>query len=128
MGAVYKIRMAKKDSSAGSELLVAPRGRQPDANSTSGKIRVLVAEGMKPMDIAKKLKCRPALVYNVKARMGGVVQKRGPGRPPKLSRGGASKSNSLDSFVEVVLRSARETERLKETVRKIQAILAELLG
>ena len=62
------------------------RGRQNDPNSTSGKIRTLLNTGMSASDLAKKLKCTPALVYNVKARMGGgggTAKRRGPGRPPK---------------------------------------------
>ena len=47
------------------------RGRKPDANSTSGKIRTLLASGMEPGEIAKKLGCTPSLIYNVKARTAG---------------------------------------------------------
>lgn len=60
----------------------AKRGRKPDASSKSGKIRALLASGMSTADIAKKVGCTPALVYNVKAKAGGA-KKRGPGRPAK---------------------------------------------
>src|SRR5262245_16990801 len=66
------------------------RGRTLDASSKSGQIRGLLKTGMKPMDIAKKLSCTPALVYNVKARVAGGPAKRGPGRPPNAKSGRAS--------------------------------------
>lgn len=58
----------------------AKRGRKPDASSKSGKIRALLASGMSAAEIAKKVGCTPALVYNVKAKAGGA-KKRGAGAP-----------------------------------------------
>lgn len=43
----------------------------------SGKIRELLMKGMKPMDIARKLKCTPPLVYGVRARLAGGTKKNG---------------------------------------------------
>jgi len=52
------------------------RGRKSDPSSKSGQIRELLNQGMKPMDIVKKLKCTAPLVYNVRARMNGGGKKR----------------------------------------------------
>ena len=105
------------------------RGRQNDPNSTSGKIRTLLKSGMSASDIAKKLKCTPALVYNVKARMGGggTAKRRGPGRPPKS----ASSSGSMDGIagiLEMVKNSDRERAQLRAVLEKIQAVLAGALA
>jgi hypothetical protein len=40
-------------------------------NSTSGKIRTMLASGREPGEIAKKLGCSASLVYNLKAGMAG---------------------------------------------------------
>ncbi|MFN7589002.1 MAG: hypothetical protein ACK5UQ_10885, partial [Planctomycetota bacterium] len=57
------------------------RGRPVNPNSTSGKIRTLLASGMEPGEIAKKLGCSASPVYNVKTRMTGGGSSR---RPPTL--------------------------------------------
>lgn len=102
------------------------RGRQNDPNSTSGKIRTLLNTGMSASDLAKKLKCTPALVYNVKARMGGGAPKRGPGRPRKIAS-----SNGVDriaGILAVVKNSERERTQLRAALERIQGILADALG
>jgi hypothetical protein len=105
------------------------RGRKPDANSTSGKIRTLLASGMEPGEIAKKLGCTPSLIYNVKARMagGGKKAKRSPGRPPKSSAPAAA-MDGLAGIVDMVKKSEAERERLHGALTKMAAILRDVLA
>ena len=108
------------------------RGRQPDANSKSGKIRELLATGMSPMDIAKRVKCTPALVYHVKARMGGggggsAPAKRGPGRPPKSASSSVSHLDGIAGILDVVKNADRERAQLRTALEKIQAVLESAL-
>lgn len=107
------------------------RGRKPDANSKSGQIRELLTTGMSAGDIAKKLGCTPALVYNVKARLaGGGGKKRGPGRPPK-AKAAASSSSSFDGIagiLDAVKNSERERAQLRAALEKIQAMVADALS
>lgn len=121
------------------------RGRQPDASSKSGQIRELLATNMSVKEISEKLNCTPALVYNVKARMGGgggsSKPRRGPGRPPKnpAAAKGAGKAASgaisasalqasgLDGIVAMVRQSEAQRAHLRQALERIQAILADTL-
>ena len=102
------------------------RGRKPDANSTSGKIRNLLGSGMAPGDIAKKLGCSASLVYNVKARVAGGKTKRGPGRPPKAATGGSL--DGLSSILDMVKRNEAERTRLLGVLTKMAALVREALA
>lgn len=102
------------------------RGRKPDANSTSGKIRELLKTDMSVADIAKKLGCTPALVYNVKARVAGGGKKRGRGRAPKAGKGGAG-LDGIAGIVAAVQSSERERAHLRAALEKIQAVIADVL-
>jgi DNA-binding CsgD family transcriptional regulator len=107
------------------------RGRQPDASSKSGQIREMLKTGMTAGEIAKKLDCTPALVYNVKARMaGGGGKKRGRGRPPKAaSSGGKSSSlDGIDGILDAVRNSERERAQLRTALQKIQSLVADALA
>src|SRR5262245_2126174 len=105
------------------------RGRKPDASSKSGQIRELLKTGMKPMEIAKKLSCTPALVYNVKARLAGGPAKRGPGRPPKAKAGRASAGiDGLGGLLEAVRSVEKERNEMRGVLEKVQAILSAALG
>ncbi len=108
------------------------RGRKPDANSKSGQIRELLTTGMSAGEIAKKLGCTPALVYNVKARLaGGGAKKRGPGRPPKAKGASSSSSGSLDGIagiLDAVKNSERERTQLRAALVKIQALISDALA
>jgi hypothetical protein len=105
----------------------AKRGRKPDASSKSGKIRELLKTGMSPMDIAKKVGCTPALVYNVKARLAGP-QKRGPGRPPKSAKGAGAQLDGLSNLLAVVKGVEQERAMLRAALEKVQSVLAAALG
>lgn len=108
------------------------RGRQPDASSKSGQIRELLGTGMSPVEIAKKIGCTPALVYNVKARMtGGGKQKRGPGRPPKAKAGSSGGSANLDGLAGIlaaVKGAEQDRAQLRAALEKMQAIIAAALA
>lgn len=80
-------------------------------------------------EIAKKVGCTPALVYNVKARMSGGVRKRGPGRPPKAKPVAASGTLAgLSGLLDAVKGTERERAQLRMALEKIQAVIAEALG
>jgi len=104
------------------------RGRQPDASSKSGQIRELLKTGMSPMEIAKKVGCTPALVYNVKARLAGGPQKRGPGRPPKTRNGGATRVDGLDGMLAAVRCVENERNEMRAVLEKVQTILSAALA
>lgn len=119
----HHLHMAETKPSSGK------RGRQPDASSTSGKVRELLKTGMKPADIAKKLGCRPALVYNVKARMG-MAKKRGPGRPPKQAGkvSAAPMGAGLDGIIAAVRSSEQQRQSLRMALEKIHALVQSALN
>lgn len=99
------------------------RGRKPNPASKSGKIRDLLKTGMKPADIAKKVGCTPALVYNVKAR------ESGGGKTRKASKRSAAPTNlsGIDDVLAAVRTSQQESLRMRRALEKIQAVLAEAL-
>jgi transposase len=103
------------------------RGRKPDANSTSGKIRELLKTDMAVADIAKKLGCSTALVYNVKARAAGGGKKRGPGRPPKAKTSAPASMDGLAGILSAVKTADVERAQLRAALEKIQSIVSELL-
>lgn len=104
------------------------RGRKPDASSKSGQIRALLASGMAATDIAKKVGCTPALVYNVKARVGGGTRQRGPGRPPKAKGAATPQLDGLGAILDAVKNSERERAHLRGALERIQAVLRDVLG
>jgi hypothetical protein len=102
------------------------RGRQPDANSKSGKIRELLKTGMSAGEIAKKLGCTPALVYNVKARVSGGGKRRGPARGRKSA--GTSGMDGLAGLLDAVKGTERERAQLRSALEKIQALVRDALA
>ena len=104
------------------------RARKLDASSKSGQIRELLKTGMTPMDIAKKLSCTPALVYNVKARLAGGPKKRGPGRPPKAKAGRATGVDGLDGLLTAVRTVEKERNEMRAVLEKLQAVLSAALA
>ncbi len=107
------------------------RGRQPDASSKSGQIRELLGTDMTVGEIAKRVGCTPALVYNVKARMaGGGAKKRGPGRPPKAQVKAAAPASfdGLAGILDAVKGAERERAQFRAALEKIQTVIADALG
>lgn len=78
---------------------------------------------MSVSDIAKKLGCTPALVYNVKARVAG---KKKQGRPGKGKS--AAGLDGLSGILEMVKNSERERAQLRGALEKIQSILTDALA
>jgi len=109
------------------------RGRKVDPNSKSGKIRALLASGMSAAEIAEKVGCTPALVYNVKAKAGGA-KKRGPGRPAKATtkapkaKATTSVSAGLDSILAAVKGAEQQRVKMRAALEKISAVLADALA
>ncbi len=103
-------------------------GRQVDPNSKSGKVRALLATGMSAGDIAKKVGCTTALVYNIKSSMGkgGGAVKRGPGRPRSTSSAPSS-MDGIAGILEAVKGADRERAQLRAALERIQAVLADAL-
>jgi transposase-like protein len=116
-GKAAKAKAAKAPSGAGRPL---------EADSKSGQIRAMLATGAGVAEIAEKVGCTPALVYNVKARMGGAP-KRGPGRPPKAKAAPAVALNSIEGIVAAVKGAEQQRSRLRSALEKIQAVLADAL-
>lgn len=100
------------------------RGRQPDASSKSGQIRELLKTDITVAEIAKKLGCTPALVYNVKARMA-KGSKRGPGRPPKSAAAGF---DGIAGILDAVKNSERERSQLRAALERIQSLVSDALA
>ena len=100
------------------------RGRRTDAHSKSGRVRELLKTGMSAVDIAKKVGCTTALVYNIKSKGGGAA-KRGPGRPRK---GASASMDGLAGILDAVKSSERERTQLRAALERIHGILADALG
>lgn len=108
---------ATKSKSAGR------RGRHPDASSKSGKIRELLKSKLGATEIAKRVGCTPALVYNVKARMAGG-RKRGPSRPASS----VGVRDGLTRVLEAVKNSERERVQLRAALERLQTVIQDALA
>jgi len=102
------------------------RGRPLESGSKSGQVRALLQSGMSAAEIAKKVGCTVALVYNVKSssKSSGTATKRGPGRPKKEASVGSM--DSLSSIVDAVRASSRDTERMRRALEQIRTIIASV--
>jgi hypothetical protein len=106
------------------------RGRKSDPSSTSGKIRDLLKQGMKPMDIARRLKCAPPLVYNVRTRLASgpkkkVATKAKVGRPAKPA---ASNLGDLGGILAAVQGNEKDRQQMRKALERIQAVVADALA
>jgi transposase-like protein len=131
------VKMAKRGQGKAAKASAAKRagaakaapgrrgGRQIDPSSKSGKVRDLLATGMSATEIAKKVGCTTALVYNIKSAMGrggGGGARRGPGRP----RATGSASSSVDGIagiLDMVKNAERERAQLRAVLEKIQTVI-----
>jgi hypothetical protein len=109
----------------GAAAAVGQRGRKPDAGSSPARSANCSAPALSASDIAKKVGATPALVYNIKARMGGGGAKRGPGRP--RSTGSGSSMDGLAGILDAVKGAERERSRLRAALERIQSILVDAL-
>lgn len=118
----------------------APRGRQPDPNSNSGKARALLATGMAVGEVAKKLGVSPNLVYNVKSRMSGgqsqaAKKTKAKAAAPKAaasrvsgSSAGGSNLGAIDSIVSAVKASETGRLRMRQALEQMAAVIAAALA
>jgi len=102
----------------------SPRGRKPDASSKSGQVRELLKSGMAPMDIAKKVGCTPALVYNIKSTSGGAKKL---GRP-RTSALPASNGVGLDSILHAVRNTQADLGRYRTVLERIGSMVSDALA
>jgi transposase-like protein len=131
-GKAAKARSAK---SSAAPVRTGPRrgGRRADPSSKSGRVRELLSTGMSAADIAKKVGCTTALVYNIKSAMGrgggggGGGGRRGPGRP-RASASGVTNMAGLEGILDAVKSADRERAQLRAVLEKIQAVVADALG
>ena len=79
---------------------------------------------MAPMEIAKKVGCTPALVYNVKARLAGGPKK--PGRPRK----NAASANGVgfDSLFDAVKATQADLGRYRTVLERISNMVSDVLA
>jgi transposase len=116
--------MATKKSNRGGRA-----GRKPDANSKSGQIRALLGSGMSTADIAKKVGCTTALVYNVKSAAGGSGKRspgrRGPGRPRRTAAAGF---DGLNDILAAVQQGEKQRTQMRAALERIQALVSDALG
>lgn len=122
---------ASGKTAAKGERVAAKRGRPANASSKSGQIRELLTTGMSAADIAKKVGCTTALVYNVKSASGGksaggTKAKRGPGRPRKVDV--TSGLDGIADIVAAVQSGERERGKMRTALERIQGIIADAIG
>ena len=121
-------------ASAAPARAAGKRGRPMNSDSKSGRIRALLQTGMSAADIAAKVGCTTALVYNVKSAVagaGGGAKRRGPGRPAKAAAPALSIGGGLDGIagiVAAVKQSEQQRASLHAVLVRIQAILADALN
>jgi transposase-like protein len=90
------------------------------AGSKSETVRVLLRQGMGVADIAAKVGCTPALVYNVKSKMGRA-------RSVRTSAARSSGLGDLAGLLDAVKKNEVERSRLRGVLSKIQDLLASVL-
>ena len=101
------------------------RGRPPGGGaSKSGQVRTLLATGMSAADIAAKVGCTTALVYNIKSK-GGSAAKRGPGQPRNVAAAGV---DGIAGIVAMVQSGERERGKMREALERVQTVIAAALG
>lgn len=108
------------------------RGRRADPSSKSGNIRKLLGSGMTTAEIAKKVGCTVALVYNVKSKAqgGSSKPKKARGRKPAGRPAGraASATGDLSDILNAVKNSERERQQMRAALEKIAAVIDDALS
>jgi len=103
------------------------RGRKADPSSKSGKIRKLLKTDMTAAEIAKKVECTVALVYNIKAKMaGGSSTKKKRGRKPASVA--AADTSDLRAILTAVKNAEKERMQMRATLEKISTLIDEALA
>lgn len=102
------------------------RGRKADPSSKSGKIRALLGSGMSAAEIAKKVGCTVALVYNIKSKAaGGSKPKAKRGRKPAAS---TIEGSDLSAILTAVKNAEKERMQMRAALEKISALIDEALA
>ena len=104
------------------------RGRRADPSSKSGKIRDLLSSGMTAKEIAKKVGCTIALVYNIKSKSvgGSKVIKAAPNRRTGLSA--KTKNGDLSAILTAVKNAENERIQMRAALEKISAVIQDALA
>ncbi len=110
------------------------RGRKTDPSSKSGKIRGLLSSGLTAADIAKKVGCTVALVYNIKSKDagGGTAKAKAgakPGRKPGRKAAAPSIGGSdLGAILTAVKNAEIERLQMRAALEKISAVINDALA
>ena len=98
------------------------RGRRVDPTSKSGKIRALLSSDMKPAEIAEKVGCTVALVYNLKAKAAGGSRSKQGRKATKGAIGG-----DLSAILTAVKHAEKERLQMRAALEKIAAIIKDAM-
>jgi DNA invertase Pin-like site-specific DNA recombinase len=110
------------------------RGRKTDPSSKSGKIRGLLSSGLAAAEIAKKVGCTVALVYNIKSKDagGGTAKAKAgakPGRKPGRKAAAPSIGGSdLGAILTAVKNAEIERLQMRAALEKISAVINDALA
>jgi hypothetical protein len=110
------------------------RGRKTDPSSKSGKIRGLLSSGLTAAEIAKKVGCTVALVYNIKSKDagGGTAKAKAgakPGRKPGRKAAAPSIGGSdLGAILTAVKNAEIERLQMRAALEKISAVINDALA
>ena len=106
------------------------RGRRADPSSKSGKIRELLTTDMSAAEIAKKVGCTVALVYNIKSKAAGGAKpaKAKPGRKAASPSVSSSDLGDLSAILTAVKNADKERAQMRTALEKISAIINEALS
>tara|TARA_R110002072_G_scaffold31466_4_gene96953 strand:- start:25220 stop:25555 length:336 start_codon:yes stop_codon:yes gene_type:complete len=105
------------------------RGRKADPSSKSGKIRSLLSTGMTAAEIAKKVGCTVALVYNIKSKAaGGGPAKKAKGKPGRKAAATAIAGGDLGAILAAVKNAENERVQMRAALEKISAIIDNALA
>ena len=84
---------------------------------------------MTAAEIAKKVGCTVALVYNIKSKAAGGGKAKGkPGRKPGRKPAAAIDSGDLGSILAAVKNAEKERVQMRAALEKISAIINEALA
>ncbi len=104
------------------------RGRRADPSSKSGSIRKLLSSGMTAAQIAKKVGCTVALVYNVKSKAQGPSRGKTTGKKRGRKPGStAAVPGDLGAILAAVKNSEKERTQMRAALEKIAAIINDAL-
>ena len=101
------------------------RGRKADPSSQSGKVRNLLGSGMSAAEIAKKVGCTVALVYNIKSKAAGRTKTK-RGRNPAAA--GTIASSDLGAILTAVKNADNERTQMRAALEKIRTLIDEALS